>query len=341
MTRGKDVEFGILLTSVHNDETDARVQRREHEELVSTAEQLGFGLMVAGQHFLGAELRYFQPVPWLTHMSAHAPTMTTATGIILLSMANPVDMAEQMATLDVLTDGRAVFGVGLGYSGHEFAAFGVEPGTRVARFEESLDLIRRLWSGDTVTYEGRFFSVDHARPAVRPLQKDGPPVWIGGQARGAVERAARLGDAWYAPPFPTHAELGELRRLFLATRKEFDLPTDGPFPVRRELLIAPTSAAAADAALERYRARYETYLKWGLSGENTPVELSGDQVRSDVQDRFILGPAEECAAELARLRDELGMTHFVFKPQWPGLAHAEAMRQLELFGTDVVPLLAG
>ncbi|MET0740953.1 MAG: LLM class flavin-dependent oxidoreductase [Candidatus Nanopelagicales bacterium] len=335
------MEFGILLTSVHNDATDARVQRREHEELVVAAEQLGFGLMVTGQHYLGAELRYFQPIPWLTHMSAHAPTMATATGIVLLSMVNPVDMAEQIATLDVVTDGRAVFGVGLGYSTHEFAAFGVQPGTRVARFEESLGLIRRLWSGENVTYEGRFFSVQDARPAVRPLQKDGPPVWIGGQARGAVERAARLGDAWYAPPFPTHAELGELRRLFVETRQSHDLPTDGDFPVRRELLIAPTHEAAAEAALVRYRARYETYLKWGLSGENTPVEPSGEQVRSDVENRFIMGPAEECAAELARLRDELGMTHFVFKPQWPGLPHAEAMRQLELFGTGVIPLLAG
>ena len=147
------MEFGILLTSVHNDTTDARQQRREHEELVTTAEQLGFGLMVAGQHYLGAELRYFQPVPWLTHMSAFAPTMTTATGIVLLSMVNPVDIAEQIATLDVLTDGRTVFGVGLGYSGHEFAAFGVQSGTRVARFEESLALVRRLWSGETVTFE--------------------------------------------------------------------------------------------------------------------------------------------------------------------------------------------
>jgi alkanesulfonate monooxygenase SsuD/methylene tetrahydromethanopterin reductase-like flavin-dependent oxidoreductase (luciferase family) len=331
------VRFGILLTSVYDASTDARQQRREHEELVTTAEQLGFGLMVAGQHFLGAELRYFQPIPWLTHMATRAPTMQAATGVVLLSMANPVDMAEQMATLDVLTDGRAVFGVGLGYSAHEFDAFGVEPGTRVARFEESLALIRRLWSGDVVDFDGRFFSVAGARPAVRPVRKDGPPVWIGGQASVAVQRAARLGDAWYAPPFPTHAELAELRRLFLDTRARHGLPTDGDFPLRRELLIAPSRPAAMDAALERYRARYETYRKWGLSGENTPVEQNGEQVRTDIEDRFLLGTAQECAEQLDRLRAECGMTHFVFKPHWPGLPHAEAMRQLEIFGTSVAP----
>jgi alkanesulfonate monooxygenase SsuD/methylene tetrahydromethanopterin reductase-like flavin-dependent oxidoreductase (luciferase family) len=295
---------------------------------------------VAGQHFLGAELRYYQPVPWLTHMAPFAPSMRTATGIILLSMVNPVETAEQIATLDVLTGGRAVFGVGLGYSAHEFAAFGVEPGTRVARFEESLALIRRLWSGSPVDFAGRFFSVADARPAVQPIQPGGPPVWIGGQAEGAVRRAARMGDAWYAPPFPTHDELARLRAMYLRTRSKAGLAVDGEFPVRRELLIAPSRSAGLDAALDRYRARYEIYRKWGLRGSNTPAEPSGSQVRADVEDRFLLGPPQDVAASLDRLRAEVGMTHFVYKPHWPGLPHAEAMRQLELFGTEVMPLLA-
>jgi alkanesulfonate monooxygenase SsuD/methylene tetrahydromethanopterin reductase-like flavin-dependent oxidoreductase (luciferase family) len=332
------MKFGILLTSIYDAGVDARVQRQQHEELVRTAEELGFDLMVCGQHFLGAELRYFQPVPWLTHMAQVAPTMQTATGIVLLSMVNPVDIAEQMATLDVLTDGRAIFGVGLGYSGHEFDAFGVEPGTRVARFEESLELVKALWSGKKVDFSGRFHSVHGAEPSVLPLQAGGPAVWVGGQAAGAVKRAARMGDAWYAPPFPSHTELGQLRKLFLDTREELGLPTDGDFPLRRELLIAPSREAGMEAALDRYRARYETYKKWGLSGENTPVG-DGDELRANIDEQFILGSAADCAAELARLRDELGMTHFVYKPHWPGLPHRDAMAQLEEFGTTVLPEL--
>ncbi|HEY6594019.1 MAG TPA: LLM class flavin-dependent oxidoreductase [Asanoa sp.] len=334
------MKFAILLTTIHGGDSDPRIQVREHEELVTAASQLGFDAMVAGQHFLGAELRYFQPVPWLTHMARFGPSMRTATGIVLLSMVNPVETAEAIATLDVLTGGRAVFGVGLGYSDHEFAAFGVSPGTKVARFEESLTLIRRLWSGAPVDFAGRFFSVSDARPAVQPLQPGGPPVWIGGQAEGAVRRAARLGDAWYAPPFPTHDELARLRALYVRTRAAAGLPVDGEFPVRRELLIAPSRAAGLDAALERYRARYEIYRKWGLSGSNTPAEPSGASVRADVEDRFLLGAPQEVAAGLDRLRSEVGMTHFVYKPHWPGRPHAEAMRQLELFGTSVMPLLA-
>jgi alkanesulfonate monooxygenase SsuD/methylene tetrahydromethanopterin reductase-like flavin-dependent oxidoreductase (luciferase family) len=332
------MKFGILLTSIYDASVDPRRQVAEHEELVRTAEELGFDLMVCGQHFLGSELRYFQPVPWLTHMGGVAPTMQTATGIVLLSMVNPVEIAEQMATLDVLTDGRAIFGVGLGYSPHEFAAFGVEKGTKVARFEESLALVRRLWSGETVDFDGEFYSVHDARPSVQPVQAGGIPVWIGGQAAGAIKRAARLGDAWYTPPFPTHGELKGLRQLFLDTRAEAGLPLDGDFPVRRELLIAPSKAAGTEAALERYRARYETYKKWGLSGENTPVD-DGQELRADIENRFILGSAAECVDELGTLGEEIGMTHFIYKPHWPGLAHADAMAQLEEFGTKVLPEL--
>jgi alkanesulfonate monooxygenase SsuD/methylene tetrahydromethanopterin reductase-like flavin-dependent oxidoreductase (luciferase family) len=228
-----------------------------------------------------------------------------------------------------------VFGVGLGYSAHEFAAFGVAPGTRVTRFEESLALIRRLWSGSPVDFAGRFFSVEGARPAVQPLQPGGPPVWIGGQAAAAVKRAALLGDAWYAPPFPTHAELSQLRALY--DRHRSSPPSE--FPVRRELLIAPSRSAGVETALERYRARYEIYRKWGLQGENTPVEADGQQVRADIENRFILGPPSQCAEELDRLRTSVGMTTFVYKPHWPGLPHADAMRQLEQFGTQVIPAL--
>ena len=93
-----------------------------------------------------------------------------------------------------------------------------------------------------------------------------------------------------------------------------------------------------EAALDRYRARYETYKKWGLSGENTPVD-DGAELRADIENRFILGSAAECADELGALGEEIGMTHFIYKPHWPGLSHADAMAQLEEFGTKVLPEL--
>ena len=163
---------------------------------------------MCGQHFLGTELRYYQPIPYLAHMAAVAPGMRVATGIILLSMLNPVQVAEDFATLDVVTGGRATFGTAVGYSPREFQAFGVERSERGRRFEEGLELIKKLWSGDEVEHAGTYFQLEGTvRPSVLPSQKPRPPIWIGGQSAPAVKRAARLGDAWYAPPFPTHDAL--------------------------------------------------------------------------------------------------------------------------------------
>lgn len=331
------LHFGILPTPIYGAETPYRTQLNEHTELVKTAEQLGFDHMVCGQHFLGSELRYFQPVPYLTYLSHFAPTMHPVTGIMLLSMANPVHMAEEIATLDVVTDGKAVFGVGMGYSDREFQAFGVSPKQKVSRFEEGLDLIKRLWSGDRVDAVGRYWQVEDVQPAVLPAQRPGPPVWIGGQVAAAVRRAARLADAWYAPPFPSHEGLSTLRREFLEERERLGLSTDGAFPLRRELIVADTRAEAHRLAAERSELRYRTYKTWGLSGDHTPVRRESSGI--DIEEQFILGSPDEIVDALGALREELGMTHFMFKSHWQGLPHADAMRQLERFGTEVVPHL--
>src|SRR3954469_22927859 len=105
------MRYGLLLTSAHDASTPPAQHIAEHRELVETADQLGFDVVVAGQHFLGTELRYYQPIPYLTHMSRFAPNMRVATGILLLSMLHPVQVAEDMATLDVVTGGRAIMGV--------------------------------------------------------------------------------------------------------------------------------------------------------------------------------------------------------------------------------------
>ncbi len=329
------VSFGVLPTPIYGAETSYRQQLAEHRELVATAEQLGFTAMVCGQHFLGSELRYFQPVPYLTHLSHSAPTITAVTGIMLLSMTNPVEVAEQVATLDVVTDGNSVFGVGLGYSEREFRAFGVDSKTRVARFEQGLELIKALWSGEEINYRGAFWTVEGVRPAVLPAQRPRPPIWVGGQSTAAVRRAARVGDAWYAPPFPSHDGLAALRKVFLEERAATGQSTDGAFPLRRELLIASSRSKAAEQARQRSSLRYRTYQSWGLSGEHAAAAEAPDAI--DIESQFILGSPNECAERLAALRDDLGMSHFMFKPHWPGLPHREAMAQLEWFGTAVLP----
>jgi alkanesulfonate monooxygenase SsuD/methylene tetrahydromethanopterin reductase-like flavin-dependent oxidoreductase (luciferase family) len=333
------VKFGVLLTPIYDAAVPPRQHVAEHREVVALADELGFDVIVAGQHFLGSDLRFYQPVPYLSNLVAAYDRLEVLTGIVLLSLVNAVDIAEQVATLDAVTDGRAIFGIGLGYSDHEFGAFGARRSERVARFEEALALIRQLWSGDEVNFHGRFYTIDGARPSVLPVRSGGVPIWIGAQASASVRRAARLGDAWYAAPFPTHEELRALRVEYLEERCANNLATNGEFPVRRDLVIDETRSAARERAIAWSTARYATYRKWGLDGAVDHTGSVATQLDGDVADRWILGDEASCAEHLARLRDQLGMTQFYLKAHWPGVPHAESMQQLERFGTGVIPLL--
>ena len=151
------VSYGLLLTSVHDRSVPARQQIDEHHELISLAVELGFDLVVAGQHFAAPALRYLQPIPYLTSIAIQFPTVHVATGIILLPLHHPLHVAEEVATMDAVTDGRVIMGLGIGYLQDEFDAFGIDRSTRTERFEESIEIIRALWSGEPLTHRGSFF----------------------------------------------------------------------------------------------------------------------------------------------------------------------------------------
>ncbi len=332
------LRFGLQLTSVHGADDPPDIQVSEHEDLVRRADALGFDFIGVGQHFLTPELRYLQPIPYLAHMGMVAPSLRLATFILLLPLHNPIDIAEQMATLDVISGGRAIMGVGLGYADHEFRAFGVDRATRVARFEESLEVIRAMWSGEGGSHKGAHFVIDDLLAGALPVQRPGPPVWSAGQTAPAVRRAARTADAWCVPPFVTHAQLLELAREFSEERARCGLPPATEFPVRRELVIADTYESALEGAALRSEARMATYVRWGMDKDYRSGDLT-DVDTDNLKNRFVLGTPEDCAAQIDELRQALHMSHFVIKPQWPGLPHGAAVEQLERFGHEVVPLL--
>src|SRR2546425_2577933 len=130
----------------------------------------------ASQHYLSAPSSYFQPIPTLARVAAEAPGMTLGTGCLLLPLHHPVEIAEQLATLDVITAGRFVFGVGLGYRDVEKEAMGLNPKERVGRLVEGLEGIERLWNGEPVTYHRTPLPLREGRVSMRPLQQPRPPV---------------------------------------------------------------------------------------------------------------------------------------------------------------------
>ena len=159
------LRFGLFLSAQHPPEIPASQIARDCCEQVRLARDLGFHDVSAGQHFLSQPYQMLQTVPLLARIAADAGEMRVCSGILLLTLLNPVEVAENAATLDAITDGRFVLGLGLGYRQEENDAFGL-PARRLSIFEQKLDVVRRLLEGEVVTAEGHGFKLEQQQLAL-------------------------------------------------------------------------------------------------------------------------------------------------------------------------------
>jgi probable F420-dependent oxidoreductase len=139
------------------------------------------------------------PLAWLAYMAALTKTVRLATGILILPQRNPVVLAKECATIDVLSGGRLTLGIGIGWLAEEFEAIGVPFEERVARTEEHVAALRALWSPDE-TFEGSFSSFRDARSFPKPVQPS-VPIVVGGHTKAAARRAGRIGDGFFPARF--------------------------------------------------------------------------------------------------------------------------------------------
>jgi len=155
-----------------------------------------------------ADWPYPDPLAWLSYVAGLTSTVRLVTGMLVLPQRNPVVLAKETATIDFLSGGRLSLGVGLGWFREEFAAVGVSFEDRVARFEESVEVLRKLWSGGG-SYEGRYHRLRDVRCHPRPARQGGIPIIMGGHSVAAARRAGRLADGFcpaVADPAPLFAE---------------------------------------------------------------------------------------------------------------------------------------
>jgi len=333
------MQLGLALSVQHRPENPQAARFAEHVEQVRLARAVGFSSVWASQHYLSDPFTYFQPLPTLGRMAAEAEGMTLGTGVLLLPLHQPVDLAEQLATLDVITGGRLVVGVGLGYRDAENAAMGTDPRTRVGRFVEGLEALERLWSGEPVTYQGKHFTLHEARISMPPLQRPRPPLWLAANTDAGVRRAARLGDAWLMNPHTTLPALERQLALFRETRRTERRPPAREVPLIRECCVAPTVAAALEAGGPYLNEKYGAYRRWEQDKALPADDRWSARFEELARDRFLLGDPAGIAAEIARYRERLGVTTLIVRVQWPGMAQADVLRSIRLLGEQVLPAL--
>ena len=333
------MKFGLIIAKQHPPGVSMVERFREHIDQVRAARDAGFDLIVMGQHFLSTPFQEVQTLPALARLAADAGAMRVGATVLLLPLLNPVDVAEQVATLDVITGGRFILGVGLGYREEENEAFGVAPKERVGRLVESLEVIKRLWSGDEVTHHGRFFHLTRARLMLRPVQRPHPPVWFAANNDAAVARAARLGDAWVINPHTTLAVLERQMGVYRQALREAGRPAPAELPIIKELYVAPDRRTALNECRPYLEAKYKAYTSWGQDKALPAGDTFSPEFEELVADRFIVGDPDDAVREIRRHAERLGATTFIFRIQWPGLEQATVLRTIKLLAERVFPAL--
>lgn len=333
------MKLGIFVTNQNPLGSDMVSNLEDQYVMTRLARDRGWDAVATGQHYLSEGLSQLQLIPFLARLAAEAGDMTGVAGVLLLSLHNPVEVAECMASLDVIWRGNFVFGIGLGYRDVEFDAFKVPKGQRVRRFEQGLEIVKRLWTEDKVTVDTDVCTLSNVTLTCRPVQHPHPPIWIAANNDNAVRRAARLGDAWFVNP---HTTMAEIKRQMVLYRQELTRagkPVPRTIPVIKEIYCAKDTKTAVEMAGPYLAAKYKAYASWGQDAVLPGGDTFQQPFESLLRDRFVLGSPEECYEQLRPCWEELGANFLFLRSQWSGMPLGHALASMRLISDEILPAL--
>jgi probable F420-dependent oxidoreductase len=305
-------------------------------EEVSHAEELGFDSAWMEEHHSVTNHYWPSPLTVLAGFATRTSRLMLGTDILVAAFYHPVRLAEDVALLDVMSQGRFTLGIAIGYKPDEFALYGVDLEKRGARFEEQLAIMKGLWTQERVQFKGRYYTVD-GRLEPAPVSKPHPPLWIGGWGELTLRRAATLADNWIPGPTADLKRLLEGRRRFLEHRKAAGRKASpAEWPLTRDVIIADTDRRARELAEQHIMVAYRKEYAGGWRHPFIDASVATDLDRLR-EDRVIIGGPEECIARIGRFVEQYGMTHLICRMFFPGMPHSQIMRGLELIAREVMP----
>ena len=337
------MKYGLFIRGQYRaNETDMNARFEELMEQVRIAEQLGFDDLISGMHYAGYPLQQFQLIPFLSRAMAETERMRLITGIILLSLHKPLDIAEKLSSMDVMSGGRIVFGCGLGYREVEFRGFGTTTKERVPRLIENLEAIKKLWTEDHVNMKGSHFELSDTTLSLKPMQKPHPPLWMGANADAAVRRAAEIVDTWFINPHQRMDTIERQLEIYKRALDEFGKPFPDELPMMREIFVAETRDKAKEIARPYLEEKYKVYHQWGqdkaMPKGDDNLDLDFDEL---TKDRFLFGSPDEVAEQIISYEKRLGVTHMVLGMQGVGMPQSQMLDSMHLFAEQVMPKVAG
>ena len=328
------MQIGVILGDVHGS-----VSPKEHLDgllrQVEAVQRNGLTYVTIGHHYLYGDYRWLQPIPTLARIAAELDDhVTLGTAVVQVPLYHPIALAEELATLDILSRGRLVVGAGAGYRADEFTAFGVDFSQRFAMFDEAVQIMKLLWTQDVVSFDGRFWSFSDGRTHIRPWQQPHPPLWIGAMKDAGVRRSARLGDGWPITPETKVPEMVRLLAVYEDERERLGRP-QVKHPLRREIIPAPTTDAAFARFESMAKERLLAYANNQLATRNAE-ELSREFRAVAAKETFI-GTPDECIRQIRELAAIVPIDPILVRAQWPHMSADQVVEYLDDLGRDIVP----
>ena len=249
-----------------------------------------------------------EPVDLLTYAAACTSRLRLGCAVLLTSLRSPVHLAKSLSTLDNLSQGRLIVGVGLGASKGIYPAFGFQAESRAARFAEGIHLMKALWTEPSVTFDGRFWQLKNAAMEPKPVQKPHPPVWFGGGHPNALRRAVQLGDGFIGAGSSSTEQFAEhvrqLRQFLVEAGRD-----QGTFPIGKRVYIAvdDNPDRAWDSLARWFQARYGRmeYQHVAVWGRPDHCAAKLRQVAAAGAGLILLTPVVNDVAQMERLAREV------------------------------------
>jgi probable F420-dependent oxidoreductase len=277
-------------------------------DVLARAERLRLHSVWVQEQIVGATPS-LEPVELLTYAAALSEHVKLGVAVLLTTLRGPVHLAKSLATLDQLSGGRLIAGVGLGGNRSLYPAYGIAAGHRVSRFVEGLQIMRQLWTKPSVTFAGRFWQLEAVALEPKPLQQPHPPLWFGAHHPAAIERAVELGDGFVGAGASSVADFAAVvQRLHDALERRHRDPAGYPI-AKRVYLALDDDPARAIGRLETWFGRFygdaalaRRVAVWGPP--SACVDRLAEIARAGAG-LLLLNPVFDERAQLDRLAEEV------------------------------------
>jgi probable F420-dependent oxidoreductase len=343
------VGIGLFTAQIPSGSTRSFAQEyAETLELVRLAEQVGFDSAWVSEHHGSSDGYLPSLLPILAAFAAVTERIELGTGVVLTPLHDPLRLAEDTAVVDQLSAGRLILGLGNGSREEEFRMFGLAMSERGIRTEETIEVLRRAWSGRRFSFDGRILRYDRVKVTPPAARSGGPPILLGGYARRAVERAGRLADG-YITDETGPDELRENLGLIDRTAQHVGRDTgDLSVVLLQNVFVTEDAGAWGDgepwtSLRTGVAQQLGAYEAWDAGADTPeldrlePVMPSDDDLRLSTP----AGSPEEVLGALLPTIREFGDRdlHVVVRLHYPGMDLETAATAVELFASDILPAL--